>query len=299
MISAKKALEMAAEEWNFLGSNTGIYEVAHFGWVFNTGKCKVYDSMACHAGLKYFDGTDEESTNIIAIISEVLNFKKLKTERIEAYYSWLFNDSPVAKAFISKDASKVLEEGVIFLSVKVTFSNLGFACMATRYPWENKDIVYNWYELVRMGVCPRKAFLVAHCIEGTTENCRLVVRRDSYGHVVFGDSLTTSTYTNFVNGKQIDHFKEASYLKEINNIVNKRTIKIYNVSIEKLFKMNGTYLAIELSQLVDANYLINKIKKDSTNPFKQNVRREYYHKDELLKTIAKIIPELDKKLLKE
>lgn len=134
---------------------------AVYGFLQKDGSVCQVQNTACHAWAMrgHYNG--------VAIINKRC-FASGANEDTELFYNWLINDSPVARAFITKDA-KVANESHTIVDLEAPRNMVGNALVASRGPWEKKSRFSLWAALVRMGIEGHTAyaFITTHDREGS------------------------------------------------------------------------------------------------------------------------------------
>lgn len=177
------------------------------------------------------------------------------------FYDWLFNRSPYASAFISKNAEMVVSERVIVADCSVASNLLAGALSAARTPTEF-PMLKPYLALVDAGVNEHLAFILSFGVSGRDERCTFNADY-SISHKPFDvDCFSRRSLTNFLNNTPVN----------LNKPHNVNPGYQSNYYIKNLFGEGGDYLRVFLSQystkLIDAEQA-NGV---SLNPFKDHLK---------------------------
>jgi hypothetical protein len=85
-----------------------------------------------------------------------------------AFMDWLANRSPYKEGFYDRCAETMLERGFAILNGSAPGNVLGGAAVAQRRLWEHTQTFTAWCDLVKAGVGENEAFLLGHCLQGST-----------------------------------------------------------------------------------------------------------------------------------
>lgn len=173
------------------------------------------------------------------------------------YLDWLFNRSPYASTFISKNAVRSLNYG-FSVSDCATPSNLMAAgLVATRRMWEYPYILRVWVDLTKAGVNENLAYYLAHLasckVEGTG---KISWNNPVYGHCSIDSHVWgVDSVKNFINNAP----------KKLNPLY---TEDIHYSGYGRMFTEKGSERD-PLYQWINANFLYkDEQKEEDKNPFK-------------------------------
>ena len=230
--------------------------VAWCKYINETDKVVEITNRYCHAGL-----TTEVEGKPKAILSSI---QKLRVdERIgRTFIEWLTNHSPYQEAFLSKDAKKAFDDGVLVLRTDVPSNLMAGGAFASRAITEYARIAKVWHGLVEAGCHPDVAFMYGHYFTngggayGTDADGSLAISPISGHTAIDGHMVKDSSVVNFATGNRMDqgiYYKTNRY-SQVNVTWNKP-----NLEADKL----GVFKGIS-RVLAD----IGKVKKaKNTNPF--------------------------------
>jgi len=150
-------------------------------------------------------------TNPLAIFLQVQSKPDdLEEEAFRHFIEWMMNYSPYRNAFISKNVSKVLKDGVVVLDVECQSDTLGGAATAFRQAWENYYKNYKagrylktkiWWGLSQK-VDPSVAFAVSNSLLSIVDGDKVVFNTQSSGHSPFDKE--NKTLINFFRNNNRD-----------------------------------------------------------------------------------------------
>lgn len=144
------------------------------------------------------------------------------------YYEWLFNFSPFRDAFISKDAAKTIDRGVIVVDTNIDSRIMIGGAITTRHPWESfssyreqfKHIMALWKEMVEKGMNPNYAFVLAFGFRLQSSDNSWMVTGGGFGHhaLNYGDyDVYLNLHSNFANDRKrsnkVPTYREAKTYK--------------------------------------------------------------------------------------
>lgn len=179
------------------------------GWA-DEKDVSVADYHYCHASM---DGRYHNMKEPKVLFSQVQK-NVVGWKPIRVYFEWLFNYSPFAPCFITKGASRALNERVIAFNPEQPSNLVGGALIASRLGTERYTASYRiagrllmWHRLVELGVHPSLAFTLSHVpsvtkLKGSDLNIRGVEEISwqyrSVGHEAIspGESVTLYGYKN-------------------------------------------------------------------------------------------------------
>lgn len=119
-----------------------------------------------------------------------------KSER-DKFFDYLLNRSPYKSAFLSKDTSKLEDDGIM-VRLDVPYNLAIAAGILTRAPWEWPGVVTTFINLVAAGLHEDRAFLVAHLVRWTGADNP--TRQLTVGHTgIYVNNMTTDGVRNFLN----------------------------------------------------------------------------------------------------
>jgi hypothetical protein len=156
------------------------------------------------------------------VISSVQKLRVSKEVAVK-YYDWLANTSPYAEAFVTKDATQIIDEAMAIVTADVDGRIVVGGLMAARAISELHRIPQVWYDLTEHGVHPNVAFVYAHIlstdenrkslflgVKGNSNHTALSVNSlEEYGTMVGSEGY----YLNFMHGIHKKHppLKEEEY----------------------------------------------------------------------------------------
>lgn len=150
------------EEWKkefdkkFSNRRTLFDSVNRNSWGYvREGKYHNGTSTHCFAGM-YSIGTG--TTHIL----NGIHISPLPKDMVERYYDWLFNRSPYAPIFITKDVKSVMEEAIEVIDANHPANLIVGGMTASRTASEYPYIVMVWDKLVKLKVHENVAFYFAH-----------------------------------------------------------------------------------------------------------------------------------------
>lgn len=201
-----KHLSKALEVFN---ANKNLERTATFCLVNEKGNISSDDWNApCHAHLSRAKGGAKY------IISGCKGAKGDCTEEmLDMYIHYLTGYSPMADAFLIKDAAWIRENGYV-ISGDVSAQMVGAACIATRQAWESPDMVKGFYGLLQQGISPNVAFLFG--CKAVEDGGKWKFTRGATGHTLFCHyRMDENAIMNFIDGRVVTQNKDA-YTKNPN-----------------------------------------------------------------------------------
>ncbi len=182
-------------------------ELDHFGMVFEDGSYQIRINQPCYGsfyslsdvpGKDYYSDDKYHGKKPVFFITwhhvERDNRVKLTDDLQRRYFHWLFNKSPYAPAFVTKDCRKVLTEPVIIDCNFPPQFVIG-AAILVRYRTEFKHRLQIWDKLVRNGMHRDVALLVMNRVEAIDE--KVFDLAGDKGHSVIED-LSMEGLRNFL-----------------------------------------------------------------------------------------------------
>lgn len=166
-------------------------------------KYKEFTQGACHGFISYVKVPDNFAALTCVVSSKVEN---LPQKVLEAYYHYLLNDSPLADAFLSKNAKLCLQKCRVFMAAHRVPSNvLMCALQSLRRAWEGPKTIQTWYNLVKNGVFPDVAFVakdVFNVEANSNGDYTVFVRAVATAHnFVPASDLSKKWFNNFLASK--------------------------------------------------------------------------------------------------
>lgn len=144
--------------------------VANFGWVWPKDTT-IHSSGMCHAQLVTLGPWSDpdkkrKPAELISLFNCIAPFKLTGEKKtiITTFVDWIFNFSPWADAYMDKDVEFAVDNAITFSNPDVAANIVGMSASCTRIFNEHPNIGRTWYELVKAGVHPNVAFVVAHRI---------------------------------------------------------------------------------------------------------------------------------------
>lgn len=190
------------------------------------------------------------------------------------YLDWLFNRSPYASTFISKNAIRSLNYG-FSVSDCATPSNLMAAgLVATRRMWEYPYVLRVWVDLTKAGVNENLAYYLAHLASCRVDGTGVLSwNKPAYGHCSI-DSHTwgVDSVKNFINNapKKLNKL----YTKNINydGYGMMFTKKVHEDSFYRWIHGNFPYKGEQKE--VDHNpFKAARVERENAIPYKEGIER--------------------------
>lgn len=180
---------------------------SHVAWCkYINEKDAVVDitNVYCHAGLQ-----NEVKGKPKAVLSSI---QKLRVnEGIgRTFIEWLINHSPYQSTFISKDAKKTFDDGVLVFKTDVPSNLLAGGAFASRAITEYARIAKVWHGLVEAGCNPDVAFMYSHYftngdgVYGTGAENNLGINPIAGHTAINGGAVNDSSVINFATGNRAD-----------------------------------------------------------------------------------------------
>lgn len=138
-------------------------KVAQYICLYKNGKTKINGSSACHTNL--LNGAFGKG--VVAVINKRLNSgldSSAQSKQAERLYDYLLNRSVWADAFITKDAV-VANESHQIIDGNAPHNQFGGACIASRIPWERRQRLHIFTDLVGLGVSEHMALVLMFTYE--------------------------------------------------------------------------------------------------------------------------------------
>ncbi len=206
----KELIEHLSDALKVFNENKQLERTATFCMVNADGRINGEEwHGACHAGLSR--GKGKESKYIISGCKRPTAY--CTEEMLDLYINYLTGYSPLADAFLIKDAAWIKENGYI-ISGEVSAQMVAGACIATRQAWESADMVNGFYGLLHQGLSPNIAFLFG--CKATASGGKWKFTQGATGHTLFSHyRMDEKAIMNFVDGKVKKQNKD-SYMKNTN-----------------------------------------------------------------------------------
>ncbi len=114
----------------------------------------VHSALPCH-GLLKINNMDKAVCVITRLNYANIGKADLSTESKEAFLNYLFNYSPYHRAFLSKNATKVIKQGYVVCRTDVPGPLLLGACIASRRVWQyDPELIRLWRGALRESYSP-------------------------------------------------------------------------------------------------------------------------------------------------
>lgn len=149
--------------------DTPLSGVANFGWVWPKDTT-IHAGGACHAQLvslgPWGDVTKRKPRELISLFNCIAPFRLTGEKKaiLSTFVDWIFNFSPWSDAYMDKDVEFAVDKAITFSNPDVAANIVGMSASCTRIFNEHPNIGKTWYELVKAGIHPNVAFVVAHKI---------------------------------------------------------------------------------------------------------------------------------------
>lgn len=192
-----------------------VYAVLHEGGLnrINYHYCygMLRDYHVYKTNRSYMTNSWVTHTNPLAIFLQVQpKPENLEEEAFRHFIEWMMNYSPYRNAFISKNVSKVLKDGVVVLDVECQSDTLGGAATAFRQAWENyykfdepgrymKTKI--WWSLSQK-IDPSVAFAISNSLLGLVDGDKVVFNKQGSGHSPFNEK--NEVLINFLRNNNRD-----------------------------------------------------------------------------------------------
>lgn len=178
--------------------------------------------------------------------SPLMEMYGITNEMAYDYYSWLFNLSPYAGCFITKDVTKALADRVVVLTAHIDSSLLIGACSAVRLPWESyyrdyylPSIVKLWHKLIMEGSNPDIAMVVANNFSINPYDAVSIRGGGTAGHqplsVNRANTILNFPVSNFIRTEKFSKTAELDEDVGITGIWNKDNLKSTKLGELKTF----------------------------------------------------------------
>lgn len=246
--------------------------------LFDTGRILHVDNTACHAGLGAYSSSRIGAATPVAITNAVMNNQWLDKQDVISYLDWIANRSPFSSIFITKDAEKMIDEGMIVDTHHPANVVVG-ALILARGCSEYVSICYTFNRLVEQGVNENLACVMAHTFGCSKGGKELYLQQGHYsGHVLFDrKGVECKGYIdNFVKGNLGNFMEKYSKCKHYDNITD--LVK---------HKYPGRNIKNEIVKFINDWIKNNGQKKEKKlgveNPFAKNIGRNV---EDVGKTVA-------------
>lgn len=153
----------------------------------------------CHS---FARGRGRGTSCVVTLVrrrSGVLN--QCKKEVCLAYYDWVFNRSPYAEWFLTKDATECWEKYSAVVSSDAPGNMMQGALILTRHTWEFPSHIDLWWALVQEGVPENIAFVV--CMKSSFDGEEVTPSNYSSDHSTISAIITMSGAKAFVENSPL------------------------------------------------------------------------------------------------
>lgn len=181
-------------------------------------KLKRISYYTCFGRLNHLDyehGLNVERPEALLIqIQKSLYGKDDFDKEFHLYYEWLFNFSPFRDAFITKDAAKTIDKGIIVVDTTIDSRIMIGGAISTRHPWENfagyaaqmRPIMRLWKKMVEEGMNPNYAFVLAFGLRTNDNGATWMITNSGFGHQVLPyshyEDAANNYHHNFANDRK-------------------------------------------------------------------------------------------------
>lgn len=171
--------------------------VANHAIAWSDGKIHTTNRHECHGFFYNINRCREEPLppNPIVIAHRVFPYDE---KYGNFFYHYLFNESPWADVFVTKDVSKIQDDGItVRLDRPATLTLSG--AIATRHPWEKAGLVETFYHLVNAGLDKDMAMVAACCVYWDGINEDFFSKYTSHHVCLYAYDMTKAGLMNFFN----------------------------------------------------------------------------------------------------
>ena len=224
-------------------------------------------AAACSATFRYAPPSD-----VLYWVKKAYTMEsKLPAKTADAFYKWLFNDSHWAPAFRTKKVLYAKRYGAELETPQ--HGGLVYGATIALRIWEYPSIAIAWHILVKKGVHPNMAYIVAHWVSLGEEQFYIKEAPIESGHTATKPSSLASYlgYTRaFVHGKlelpltERDKFYSSKYGKAVNN-----------------YEANDVFHGVEIGSTVNFRGILSRWAREqretgtkNLNPFAEAARFE-------------------------
>lgn len=187
-----------------------LFNLCAYGCGFEDGSVYDPEYYSCHLWFRNMTPVTDYTvrpftTRTIPKSKPIVMVNTVQTERRgclpkperDKFFDYLLNRSPFKSAFLSKDTSKLEDDGIM-VRLDVPYNLAIAAGILTRAPWEWPGVVTTFINLVAAGLHEDRAFLVAHLVRWV--NAGGLVRQITVGHTGINiNSMTADGVKNFLD----------------------------------------------------------------------------------------------------
>jgi len=181
------------------GGYLGLQHLSIIGESLSSRKIwATVSNTACAAGLKGFSGF----SSVDYVIAHISNIEFSPSEDDQYFYEWLFQESPYAKAFITKSYKEFIKTRMAVIDASASWVLVIQACMLTRLPWEGdfNHITKLFKGLGEAGCSKNLAFVMSHVVDPRRDRVKFDYSR--FGHnAMQHDNLSPTALKAFVEGE--------------------------------------------------------------------------------------------------
>lgn len=244
------------------------------------GKMRTRTDAACSADFRYAPPSD-----VLYWVKKAYEMEsRLPAKTADAFYKWLFNDSHWAPAFRTKKVLYAKRYGVELETSQ--HGGLVYGATIALRIWEYPSIAVAWHTLVKEGVHPNMAYLVAHWVSLNEGKFNTKKSPISTGHIAIEPNRLTNRlgYTkSFVHGKldlpltERDKFYSSRYGRNVNRFEANHVFHRGEQGTEVIFrdvlnrwsreqrtantKNLNPFASANLSNLIGVGFLATKLKE--------------------------------------
>lgn len=174
-------------------------DCAYFGWVKANGNTNIYNSTACHYGLKV------APKNCMYIVSSIQRggYSSMGRE----WMDFLVNHSVYKDLFVTRDIDKIMYDRFFLLHTEGDRNFTASCCIASRISWEWPAHCKHILDLHKGGVNPCIALLLGSL--ANERNGVISFTNNVYGHHVVNSNWAIGTAVRYFEGK---YTKTASFI---------------------------------------------------------------------------------------
>lgn len=162
----------------------------------------------CHGFIR--NAGSERSVAIVTHINRLSASNDKFRERAEktqdlhvTFYDWVFNRSPWAFCFTTKDAAQAVEERACVVRVDVPANMLQGALITTRNMWEHSPNIQLWDKLVKAGIEENKAFVMSMAVSPVDNGREVFLRGLDTDHLAICSDIRMDGLEAFLQGSPL------------------------------------------------------------------------------------------------
>jgi hypothetical protein len=274
--------------------NRGYSKVVSSVWgaVWENGEVLECEHTHCFGASK-----QSEYTGAKWIVSRIQDNGAAGTYKFEEdlvkFYDWLFNESPWADVFITKNGKQAVEERWLVVHTDVPSNQMVGALMASRIPSESSNPMFVMNDLEEFGVPRTMGFLIGQCLAGGDKREGSAKWGDTTAEhrCISAGQMTRSVALNFLEGQLVEpneHYVDNTRYA-YPNLVNDLWGHGEGISLPKFIECNFDAKAI-LSDVEEVVCL---------NPFKrvEAVAANTVSYTDAIKAMGKFYPRIEKEFL--